>query len=404
MRILILTYMDPVRANSAASITLNRLLTEWQRRGHDITLFYSDGIEDYGTSDEVMATRLAPLRKFKIPTSENRFPFNILFRLSGLRQLPDLSVSNHFRLIRAIVGNLREESNYDFILSWSFRHSIHLAAMRIAELTKIPWFVSLSDPWADNGTGFGDYGRLELAINRIMERRVFAGASAIFFTTDAIRELVMRKYPASWNEKTLVIVTGYDATLYPARVRPSGAEISIRYIGALYGTRSPESLFCALGHVPGSILDRIRFRFVTGNGPLIEQTARHYRVSSDLFQVVPPVSYIESLREMQDADVLLSIDGTTERNIFLPSKLVDYVGTGNMIWAITSPGASADFVRNVGGIVSDLHDPEKIARDLANIATRLARSTDKCKINQRAAQFSVSQTSEAMLAAIEARI
>jgi hypothetical protein len=143
---------------------------------------------------------------------------------------------------------------------------------------------------------------------------------------------------------------------------------------------------------------------VTGNGALVERVAQRHRVRRDLIQVVPAVSYIESLREMRDADVLLSIDGTTESNIFLPSKLVDYAGTGNLIWAITRPGAAADFVRNIGGIVSDLHDPRAVARDLAAIADRLAQRTTASAGNRLPPELHVARTSEAMLAAIERRI
>mgnify|MGYP002023367079 CR=1 FL=1 len=56
---------------------------------------------------------------------------------------------------------------------------------------------------------------------------------------------------------------------------------------------------------------------------------------------------------MAEADVLISMDApVTNPNVFLPSKLVDYLGAGRPLLGITSlRGPSADLIRKAGGIV-----------------------------------------------------
>jgi hypothetical protein len=84
---------------------------------------------------------------------------------------------------------------------------------------------------------------------------------------------------------------------------------------------------------------------------------------------VPSVDYLTSLQLMQTADILLVIDAPAELTVFLPSKLVDYVGTGKHIVGITPPGTSADLISRLGGKCVSPEDPEKIAAMLEEVVT-----------------------------------
>jgi glycosyltransferase involved in cell wall biosynthesis len=78
-----------------------------------------------------------------------------------------------------------------------------------------------------------------------------------------------------------------------------------------------------------------------------------------------PVDYTESLALMRASDALLVVDAPAERSVFLPSKLVDYLGAGRPIVALTPPGAAADLVDRAGGWVADPADPVAGADALA---------------------------------------
>ncbi|MEA2329376.1 MAG: hypothetical protein QOE68_4335, partial [Thermoanaerobaculia bacterium] len=92
----------------------------------------------------------------------------------------------------------------------------------------------------------------------------------------------------------------------------------------------------------------------------------------DAVQFIGPVSYLESLDRMMAADQLVLIDAEfDDTNIFFPSKLVDYFGSGKPIIAITPPsGATARLLREAGaGESVSPRDPDAIA---AYLEERLA--------------------------------
>jgi glycosyltransferase involved in cell wall biosynthesis len=75
---------------------------------------------------------------------------------------------------------------------------------------------------------------------------------------------------------------------------------------------------------------------------------------------------------MGEADCTLLIDAAVEagsESVFLPSKLVDYLGAGKPVIAVTPPeGASARVTREAGGVVCDVGDADAIEALLADLA------------------------------------
>jgi glycosyltransferase involved in cell wall biosynthesis len=70
------------------------------------------------------------------------------------------------------------------------------------------------------------------------------------------------------------------------------------------------------------------------------------------------------LQLMASADLLLVIDSPDESSVFLPSKLVDYLGAGVPILGIVPPGASASLIGRLGGQVANPARPQEVARTL----------------------------------------
>jgi hypothetical protein len=71
---------------------------------------------------------------------------------------------------------------------------------------------------------------------------------------------------------------------------------------------------------------------------------------------LPPVDYAESLALMRSAHLLVVIDAPTDTSVFLPSKLVDYVGAERPILALSPPGATATLANRLGGLVAHPDD------------------------------------------------
>lgn len=294
-----------------------------------------------------------------------------LGRFSSAIRQPD-----EFRLLngpmrRAAARALRS-GGHVAIVSWSQYHSVHLVARRLARRHRIPWLAHLSDPWLHNP--FVSRSPLEHRRNAAMERSVFGAADRILFTSDETVELSMAGHPPAWRDKVRVIPHAYDPSLFPGAgagtgSRRSGGPVVLRYLGAFYGPRTPAPLVAALERLEPDLLGRLRVEIIGRVEEGMLESAGAGRLPAGTLAVREPVDYLESLAQMRSADGLLVVDAPADSSPFLPSKLVDYVGAGRPIAALTPPGAAAGLTGRIGGPVADPADPEACAAALTALVS-----------------------------------
>ena len=243
--------------------------------------------------------------------------------------------------------------NYDLIISWSQWHSIHLVAHRIKKkYPLLPWVSHLSDPWSDNPflTKFWGYK----ASQYFLEKRVIKNSDAINFTTNLARKLVMKKYPILWMNKTYVTPHSYDLSLYKDTSNNNEkTKLVISYIGNFYGPRNPLNLIKSISQIykkDNEFFDGIVFRFVGKWFGNEDWDLKIHGLPEGLIEVKKPVTYSESLDEMTNSDLLLILDAPFSSSVFFPSKLVDYIGSGRPIMAITPEGSCLDILKKIGGL------------------------------------------------------
>ena len=261
----------------------------------------------------------------------------------------------------------------DALLSFGMPMSDHLLALAIKRRTGLPWLAHFSDPWADNP--FHATSRLEHQVNLAMERRVLGAADAVLFTSERTRALVMRKVRHGRAAAAGVLPHAWDLR----GVAPAGAAGRVvRHIGACYGARSPEPLFEALGHILAHtprVLDGIAFELVGPIAPAFLASRALAALPAGLVTVRSQVAYLDALALARDSAALLVIDAPSRRDsVFLPSKLVDYIGARRPVWAITPPGTVADLVTEWAGAAHACADPAypaAVARMLAAGCARL---------------------------------
>lgn len=252
--------------------------------------------------------------------------------------------------------------------------SDHLAGLRAKRKTGVRWLAHFSDPWADS-----PYRRKRFYPgwhNRRMEREVVERADRVVFTSEATRDLVMGKYPPEWRDRTCALPHAFDASLYDgdgAGQTRDGNILVLRYIGNFYNRRWPTALMDGLAILCGNNPDlAAKFRIELIGPEAMRTETGGSKLPTGLVALLPPVSYLESLRLMREADLLLVLDAPFSRSVFLPSKLVDYMGAGKPIFAISPPGPSADLVTRLGGVVANVNDPHEIAERLGETIERLS--------------------------------
>ena len=241
--------------------------------------------------------------------------------------------------------------------------SDHLIGLELKKLYRVPWAAHFSDPWVDNP--FGRHDALTRRFNRRLERKVVAAADLLVFTSQETVEMMMAKYPPEWRAKARVLPHSFEPDAYPRAAGADGEAVTVRYTGEFYGGRTPKPLVetvRSLLETDPQLLKGVRFELV---GPISTDALAVSGLDTlpeGLVVTRPSVNYRESLSLVSAADGLLIIDAPAAKSVFLPSKLIDYVGAGRPILGLTPPGAAADLITRLGGWVADPTDVEAMRR------------------------------------------
>lgn len=261
---------------------------------------------------------------------------------------------------------------FDRLITFAMPFSNHLLGLELKKHFRCPWIAHFSDPWAPNP--LMNYGPVSRPLNNSWERQVMTSADHLIFVSEETRTFYAHLYPDQAS-RMRVIEHSFDPALYPSarKVNPSGP-LKMRFLGNLYGGRNFDTLFKALAqlvHENAISPDTFQVELCLSYRRPLETQIRSYGLGT-FVTTRAPVSYRESLALMHAADLLLTIDtplpSSFKENVFFPSKLADYIGTGNPIIAIAGAGATQRVVENYGGwVVPD--DGETLAKQLRKLVT-----------------------------------
>lgn len=288
-------------------------------------------------------------------------------RLWNRRNLvPDRYGSWRKDVIRTVLAKIESgQWDPDAIVTFAQPFSDHLIGLELKRRLGLPWLAHFSDPWADNP--FTPYDRQTLALNLELERRVAENADLLAFTSAETIDLFCRKYPEMVRQKARVLPQCFDVKRFSSDGRPTTDRLRIRYLGNFYGGRTPRPLISGLTKIYERDPDSLRgvsFELI-GAGDLDEVAALTRELPNGLVSARSSVDYSESLCLMTEADGLMVIDAPSDLSVFLPSKLIDYIGSGRPIFGLTPKGTAADLINKLGGSVADPSDESAIAEGIA---------------------------------------
>ena len=368
MRLLFLTRSFPPH-HTARSIQIARLV---ENLDHPIRVVCCD--EEWRLDETIapgIKTKLAGIHR--VAFRPNGGPCARIERaIQNRLRLPDPYRRWALEAASVIVEETFLEAS-DLLVTFGEPMSDHLAGLALKHRSGIPWIAHFSDPWVDNP--FRPHNRLSRILNGRMERRVVSGADALVFTSRETVKLVMAKYPPAWRAKAHVLPHAFDEQLYPkTSTSPAHEGLRLCYLGNFYGARLPRSLFRALALIRAGSPERlegVRVELIGRGTETLPMLEEFHELPQGLIETRPPVSYRESLALMKSADLLLVIDAPAAKSVFLPSKLVDYIGARRPIFGITPPGAAADVIERLGGWVAAPDDPAAIAKELSGVIDAL---------------------------------
>jgi Glycosyl transferase 4-like domain len=295
------------------------------------------------------------------------------FDLPVVNKVPDQYTSWKPAVMKRIEDYLRQTGfNPEALVSFGSPMSDHLIGLELKKNLRVPWLAHFSDPWADNPFARAD--RFTKAINLTLERRVLESVDRALFTSQETAALVMRKYPKQWSDKVTVIPHAFERADFETSSRPVPGEIVIRYLGDFYGPRTPIPLINALKTLlkrNPEALTNVRFETIGTLGDLRIEDLGIQDLPAGLMSIKPHVSYKESLALMSESSGLLVMDAPARESVFLPSKLIDYIGAGRPILGITPPGTAWRLIEELGGYVADPSKQKEVVKELERFVSYL---------------------------------
>ncbi|MBZ5632283.1 MAG: glycosyltransferase [Acidobacteriia bacterium] len=229
----------------------------------------------------------------------------------------------------------------------------HLAAWRLAHLTKLPWVTDFRDPMGDNPANILMPRRSRL-IERFLERRTMRDARAVVANTDGAAERLRKIYP-QWRDKIHLIWNGFDPE---ARVHPAPLSMSSRkvmsHVGSLYGSRDAKPLLESIARLvdcgrlrPEAILLRLVGVAKPDSVPgpeLLQKAARQGWLELITEQV--PQSQAQGITASSGATLLIQPRSTLQ----VPGKLFEYLQIGRPILAYLPPDSPSERILQHSGI------------------------------------------------------
>ena len=94
--------------------------------------------------------------------------------------------------------------------------------------------------------------------------------------------------------------------------------------------------------------DSLQIELVGQMAASMLQTPAALSLPTDMIKHIPHVDYLNSLKLMYDADILLLIEADIQKNLFLASKVADYMGANTPIVGLVPPGSSEDILKELG--------------------------------------------------------
>lgn len=266
----------------------------------------------------------------------------------------------------------------DVIHTVSFPCSSHLIGYELKKEFGLPWIAHFYDPWYDNPLRNIPDSKREKDAQ--MEALVAEYADAIIHSNNVIKECWNERYGESLRGKIYIIPFGYSDEQVKAFAPFSGTlpqtdKIVMSYIGTCAGERNFQSLIKAVDLLKLEMPccgDKLEIRLL---GNLLDRD----KILIDRLRLWDVFTYVgrkpqsELQKYYKESDIFLVIDSSQDKNVFFPSKLVDYFYYQRPILGISPKiGVTNQFLTESANFCFTNDDVQGIGNYLIRIVTNVS--------------------------------
>lgn len=246
---------------------------------------------------------------------------------------------------------LIKKNNYDVIITRSPSDIPHIIGLNLKHKYHIPWIANWNDP--SNGIWPEPYknnsNKIASLFYHYYTKKALEKADYNTFPCERLRNHFLKYFNFKLENTEIIPHLGYNL-INEKSTPPPDKILSICHAGNLSEERDPEILFKAIAKIKAdSLVPYLRFTIIGIATPLILKLINKYSLQNEI-KFTGSKSYIETLRYMQNFDVLCIIEAKLNEGIFLPSKLSDYISLDKPILCFSPVnGTLVDIINKYGG-------------------------------------------------------
>ena len=360
MKILVVTYHYAPEENPRA-FRWNSIVSHWLSCGHNVSVITAaDDKDDRKIQDSLhvisvpenmigrIRYKLSRKNSFRAEASgfEKQRTLNPSIMPRWVKELysfvikrlqwPDFAWTWILNARKAVLLHLESHSDIDVIISVSHPFSSHVIGSIVKKkYPKVKWIMDIGDPFSflseSQPNNFLIYSRL----NKFIERKYFSLADFVSVTTPETKTEYLKLFPENKQKIKVIppVLSHVANNILKKRTEKTQSRykaLRLVYIGTLYsGIRHPQKMLNMLADVRAALNSDFEVHFF---GPVNDVDVSKLTNSYTYFH--GRVSHDVALQFMRDADILINIGNSTRFQ--LPSKLVEYVSTGNPVLNIIS--------------------------------------------------------------------
>tara|TARA_B100000579_G_C22829890_1_gene855341 strand:- start:52 stop:1227 length:1176 start_codon:yes stop_codon:yes gene_type:complete len=352
MKILIYSFnLGP--KTSASGITTHKVILELQKRNHEIYVVTGKCTYSKYTNNVSLIkcnpNPLSPARVFK-----------------KIGNFIGIEINYIFWEMRAynVTKNLIKKNIPDVIYGRGSPISSLSVASRVSKKFQIPFLAHFADPipapyeWLSNKS---ERNKLIKTITPIIDN-----ANQLSFVTKEMMLYQSDLIGKNISNKSFISPNGIN--FYNNMTPPDNEKIIVLYLGSFYGSRTPDSLLDGFNIFhkknPNSEL-----HFYGTNKSYIESVInkKNIKINTKFFKYTDKI--FEALLK---ANILVDIDNKIDSQVFLSSKLMDYLSINRFILLITTKGSPSSKIidRIPKTTLKVSYNAEEVAQGLKEISMK----------------------------------
>lgn len=267
--------------------------------------------------------------------------------------------------------DLIEKNEYDAVITRSPTDISHIVGYKLQKKYGIRWIANWNDPattiWPEPYTHH--LPKYTEKIYKHFEKRTLQSADVTSFPSETLKQHFIKHYPFLKEKDTIVIPhIGLSKTIYPKCSHNRSNILRICHSGNMSKERNPELLFKAIRESIDNGQDKILLDVMGHTNLYVQELITKYRLENHV-HLIGSYPYLESIKKLQEYDILLLLEAQMEKGIFFASKIVDYVQTGRPILALSPKvGFASSFIKEHNcGLAANNKDYKAIKSALAEI-------------------------------------